>query len=277
MKKFYLCALAVAGLLFGACTSETVDVVAEPETGYGLIPGESSWLAVGIAMPGDPITRANEDLNDGTADEYAVKSGTLYLFKGANEDDATFFASFEINPTFTNETSGKSLMVYNTSNEPADVSVITSGGSVYLKGDYNDIYLEGKSLPVESSQYPNVHGTVSVADTDQPVSLTLNFVGDDCGVDYLGDEKLTISDGVADVLGSPTIYAPSATVEMGGKYDVVTATVSENTLNLKNGFHANKLVILKGNVFVNGVDINDFVEGFKILLSGNGIIPCISG
>ena len=104
MKKFYLCALAVAGLLFGACTSETVDVVAEPETGYGLIPGESSWLAVGIAMPGDPITRANEDLNDGTADEYAVKSGTLYLFKGANEDDATFFASFEINPTFTNET-----------------------------------------------------------------------------------------------------------------------------------------------------------------------------
>ena len=104
MKKFYLCALAVAGLLFGACTSETVDVVAEPENGYGLIPGESSWLAVGIAMPGDPITRANEDLNDGTADEYAVKSGTLYLFKGANEDDATFFASFEINPTFTNET-----------------------------------------------------------------------------------------------------------------------------------------------------------------------------
>ena len=104
MKKFYLYALAVAGLLFGACTSETVDVVAEPENGYGLIPGESSWLAVGIAMPGDPITRANEDLNDGTADEYAVKSGTLYLFKGANEDDATFFASFEINPTFTNET-----------------------------------------------------------------------------------------------------------------------------------------------------------------------------
>lgn len=104
MKKFYLFALAVAGLLFGACTSETVDVVAEPETGYGLIPGESSWLAVGIAMPGDPITRANEDLNDGTPDEYAVKSGTLYLFKGANEDDATFFASFEINPTFTNET-----------------------------------------------------------------------------------------------------------------------------------------------------------------------------
>ena len=105
MKKFYLFALAVAGLLFGACTSETVDVVAEPETGYGLIPGESSWLAVGIAMPGDPITRANEDLNDGEEEEYAVKSGTLYLFKGANEDAATFFGSFPINTTFSSETS----------------------------------------------------------------------------------------------------------------------------------------------------------------------------
>ena len=105
MKKFYLFALAVAGLLFGACTSETVDVVAEPETGYGLIPGESSWLAVGIAMPGDPITRANEDLNDGLATEYAVQTGTLYLFKGANEDAATFFGSFPINATFSSETS----------------------------------------------------------------------------------------------------------------------------------------------------------------------------
>jgi len=105
MKKFYLFALAVAGLLFGACTSETVDVVAEPETGYGLIPGESSWLAVGIAMPGDPITRANEDLDDGLATEYAVQTGTLYLFKGANEDAATFFGSFPINTTFSSETS----------------------------------------------------------------------------------------------------------------------------------------------------------------------------
>ena len=102
MKKFYLFALA-AGLLFGACSTESVEV-AEPETGYGLIAGESSWLAVGIAMPGDPATRANEDLDDGLATEYDVKAGTLYLFKGANEDDAKFFQSFEINTTFSNET-----------------------------------------------------------------------------------------------------------------------------------------------------------------------------
>ena len=183
---------------------------------------------------------------------------------------ATISGDVQNGATFTNETTGKYVTVTGTQSDPVDASVVTSGGAVYLRGEYNDIYLEGKALPVSSSIYPNVHGTVSVADTDQPVALTLNFVGEDCGVNYLGDETLTISDGVADVLASPTIYSPNATVEMGGKYDVVTATVSENTLSLKNGFHANKLVVLKGNVFVNGVDINDFVD--ELVLAEGSVV-----
>ena len=173
---------------------------------------------------------------------------------------ATITGEVQDGATFTNETTNKYVTVTNTSDDPVDVSVITNGGAVYLRGEYEDIYLEGKALPVSSSIYPNVHGTVSVADTDQPVALTLNFVGEDCGVTYLGDDDLTISDGVADVLGSPTVYAPNATVKMGGKYDEVTATVSENTLILNNGFHANKLTVLKGNVFVNGLDIAEFAD-----------------
>ena len=162
--------------------------------------------------------------------------------------------------TITNN-SPKNLIIYNTSEEPVDVSVIsTNGGKVYLKGNYNNIYLNGTTLPVENSQYPNVQGTISIEDTDQDVSITVNFVGDDCGVVYLGDNKLTISDGVADDMASPTIYAPNATVEMNGKYIDVTATVSDNTLNLKPSFHANKLTVLKGNIFVNGIDINDFAN-----------------
>jgi len=104
MKKFSLLALAAAGLLLGAC-SEKNEVVSDSNgtNPYGLIEGESSWIAVGIAMPGDPITRANEDLTDGDEDEYKIYSGTLYLFKGANEDDAIFFGSYPINTTFDNE------------------------------------------------------------------------------------------------------------------------------------------------------------------------------
>ena len=103
MKKFSLFALAAAGLLLGACSSEKDEIAAGPENLYGMVEGESSWLAVGISMPGDPITRANEDLTDGLGTEYAVKSGTLYLFKGANEDDAVFFQLFPITAEFSNE------------------------------------------------------------------------------------------------------------------------------------------------------------------------------
>ena len=188
-----------------------------------------------------------DEINNLTVPADAGRSATI---TGAVQDGATI----------TNESTSKYVTITNTSDEPVDVSVVTSGGSVYLRGEYEDIYLEGKALPVSSSIYPNVHGTVSVADTDQPVALTLNFVGEDCGVTYLGDDDLTISDGVADVLGSPTVYAPNATVKMGGKYDEVTATVSENTLILNNGFHANKLTVLKGNVFVNGLDIAEFAD-----------------
>lgn len=103
MKKFSLFALAAAGLLLGACSSEK-DEIAEPNNLYGIVEGESSWLAVGISMPGDAITRANEDLTDGLETEFTVKSGTLYLFKGANEDDAVFFQLFPITAAFSNET-----------------------------------------------------------------------------------------------------------------------------------------------------------------------------
>ena len=196
-------------------------------------------------------TATYDEINNLTVPADAGRSATI---TGAVQDGATI----------TNESTGKYVTITNTSTDPVDVSVITNGGSVYLRGEYEDIYLEGKALPVSSSIYPNVHGTVSVADTDQPVALTLNFVGEDCGVTYLGDDDLTINDGVADVLGSPTVYAPNATVKMSGKYDEVTATVSENTLVLNNGFHANKLTVLKGNILVNGLDIAEFVDELNV-------------
>ena len=166
--------------------------------------------------------------------------------------------------TITNN-STKTLIVYNTNQEPVNVSVIsTNGGKVYLKGTYNDIYLSGNTLPVESGQYPNVQGTISVEDTNQDISITVNFVGNDCGIVYLGNNTLTISDGNTADMGSPVIYAPNATVEMNGKYTDVTATVSDDTLKLKSGFHASKLTVLKGNVFVYGIDIMDFADELNL-------------
>ena len=95
MKKFGFLAMAALGLLFAACSSDK-DSVESKLNQYDMIEGQSAWLAVGIALPGDPITRSNEDLNDGLASEFEVKSAMLVLFKGATEDDATLIKEYDI-------------------------------------------------------------------------------------------------------------------------------------------------------------------------------------
>lgn len=120
MKKLSFLALAAVGLLLGACTSDKDDVTQEQTNQYDLIEGESAWIRVGISMPGDVITRSNEDLNDGIEAEWTVKSGTLYLFKGENEDDATLFGSYDITgKAFHNET-GDQVPEGNTEGAEAD-------------------------------------------------------------------------------------------------------------------------------------------------------------
>ena len=214
--------------------------------------------------------QVNEDLNNAVTDPDGGTKAYSAVVESINNlslpadagRSATISGDVQNGATITNEASasGKYITVTGTQDEPVDVNIITNGGTVYLRGEYNDIYLEGNKIGVSSSVYPNVHGTVSVADTDQPVTVNANFVGEDCGVVYLGDDELSVTDGDTAVTASPTIYAPNATVNLAGKYDEVTVTCSDNTLNLKSGFHANKLTVLKGNIFVNGLDIAEFVD-----------------
>lgn len=98
--------MAAVGLLFAACSSEKDVADNVRNSNYELVPGKNSWLALGIALPdGGATTRANEDLVDGIAAEYEVKSAKLILFKGGTESTATYFGEYALTPTtFTNET-----------------------------------------------------------------------------------------------------------------------------------------------------------------------------
>ena len=90
MKKFSFFALAMAGMLFTACSSDN-DAVAEggstPET---LTEG---FLSLSINLPTTPSTRAaNDNFDDGDAKEYNVQDCAVLLFEGAegeNEEEAT--------------------------------------------------------------------------------------------------------------------------------------------------------------------------------------------
>ena len=94
MKKLSFLALAVVGLLLGACSSD--KDVADGPNDYKFAEGQSSYISIGISMPGNPATRANDDLKDGETAEFAVKDGQLVLFKGTSETNATLIKAYDI-------------------------------------------------------------------------------------------------------------------------------------------------------------------------------------
>ncbi|MBQ0103819.1 MAG: Mfa1 fimbrilin C-terminal domain-containing protein [Prevotellaceae bacterium] len=99
MKKQILFGLLAAGML-AACSSD--DSLSENQANeYDMVAGQPAYLSLGIAMPNDPQTRANDDFDDGAEDEYKVHSGMLYLFKGSSEADAVIFGAYEIPTSIT--------------------------------------------------------------------------------------------------------------------------------------------------------------------------------
>lgn len=195
-------------------------------------------------------------LLEGTKD-VTIEEGTINNF--------TVPAEVNVAPTITGEVADgatiksettKSITIVNTSEEPVSVSV-EAAGTVYLRGKYNDVYLNGKSFSVSSSIYPEVYGEITIApEVDENVSVTAAFQ-EGSSIKYLNDKKLTVSNSNPEA--EVEIYAPYATVEIGGKYEELTASVSEHTLVLKSGFHTNVLNVNKGSVMYYGDKLSDFV------------------
>lgn len=98
MNKTKYLALAFAALTLGACTSDDVVVNDDPNIAQG---GEKGYVSLAINLPTQPSTRVADgesvDLDDGTENEYAVKSGILVLFTGENEAAATCVSAYTLN------------------------------------------------------------------------------------------------------------------------------------------------------------------------------------
>ena len=96
MKKFSFLVLAAAGLLMTACSDKDVaENTAQKGTEEFT---DGAFIGVTLQLPSaqSNSTRANEDFTDGQTDEFEVKNATLYIFKGDNEDAATFVGQYVI-------------------------------------------------------------------------------------------------------------------------------------------------------------------------------------
>ena len=105
MKKFSFLALAAAGMLFAACSSDR-DVA--ENSAVAVNANGEGFIGISISMPSaDQPTRANDDLVNGKADEFEVKAAHLYLFKGTDEAHATFLKRYELTNDFQADNQGE--------------------------------------------------------------------------------------------------------------------------------------------------------------------------
>lgn len=96
MKRLNYFPFALAALMLGACSSDK-DIV-DSGSGNGVDAEGNGYLSVSINLPTQKasISRANDNTDDGTKDEYAVKNATLVLFGGQNEATAKIASAYNL-------------------------------------------------------------------------------------------------------------------------------------------------------------------------------------
>lgn len=97
MKKLRIIALA-ATVFALACTKENEYILSETEAAF--FSNGEGWTKISLNLPSAPATRANDDFNDGDANEYAVESARLVIFAGLtaedDEDKCTIRSAYEL-------------------------------------------------------------------------------------------------------------------------------------------------------------------------------------
>lgn len=168
MKKTLLFSVALAGLMLGSCSSS--DDLNGGGNNIGSNQSGSGYISLSLNLPtrSGSMSRAENDVfDDGLANEYAVKNGTLILFEGANEKDATFAGAYELKNLSMN-------LVGTTTDNITTTTKITQKINSGLADGTNNFY---------AIVVLNNNGTLDVDGTN--ASLKVN------GVDFLSTKKIS--------------------------------------------------------------------------------------
>lgn len=167
-------------------------------------------LSLNLPTRSGSMSRAeNDNFNDGLADEYAVKNGTLILFEGANEADATFAGAYELKNLSMN-------LVGTTTDNITTTTKITQKINNGLSSGTNNFY---------AIVVLNNNGTLAVDGSN--ATLKVN------GVDFPSTKKISdlqnleLTKNASDfkTAGFLMMNAPLAS-KAGGAHDPSSATIS---------------------------------------------------
>jgi hypothetical protein len=182
--------------------------------------------------------------------------------------------------TIRNDSS--SYTTINNTGEAVDVIIDAKGddvnGTVYPKGEYNDIYTDS-SLSGSSSTYPTVHGDITIDENcNKATSINAQLTEDNhhkiaTNSDF-GGKELTISNTTNPDTEPTTpnleVIARNASVKLNGTYNEVEVSCSPNTLKLGTNFHANRLTVKQGKLYLECVE-GEEKQFFDKLVLGEGV------
>lgn len=208
MKKSLLFSVVLAGLMLGSCSSSD-DLnggnTSANQEGNGYVS-----LSLNLPTRSGSMSRAeNDNFDDGLVDEYAVKNGTLLLFEGADEANATFVGAYKLKNLSMN-------LVGTTNDNITTTTKITQKINNGLSTDTNSFY---------AIVVLNDNGTLTVDDTN--ATLKVN------GVDFPSTKKISdlqnleLTKSASDFhsIGFLMMNAPLSDV-VGGTNAPTSATVS---------------------------------------------------
>ena len=171
-KKKYLVG-ALAALMMVGCSDDITE-----NTGGGALSGETAYVKVSINLPtAGPSTRAtddglaNDNFDDGTANEYSVGEDDAYLliFQGVDEESATLQSWYqvqhqfdEVYPEDDNVTSSSEVVQQisrpdGTGNTYAFV-VLNPNGNLTFSGSIEGIDNAGSEITMNSTKITNLSG-----------------------------------------------------------------------------------------------------------------------
>lgn len=210
MKKTLLFSVALAGLMLGSCSSS--DDLNGGGNNTGSNQSGDGYVSLSLNLPtrsGSMSRAANDKFDDGLADEYAVKNGTLILFEGANEADATFAGAYKLKNLSMN-------LVGTTTDNITTTTKITQKINNGLSSGTNNFY---------AIVVLNNDGTLAVDDA----TATLKVNGEDFlstkNISDLQNLELTKDASDFNTTGFLMMNAPLASAA-GGAHDPSSATIS---------------------------------------------------
>lgn len=210
MKKTLLFSVALAGLMLGSCSSS--DDLNGGGNNTGSNQSGDGYVSLSLNLPtrsGSMSRAANDKFDDRLANEYAVKNGTLILFEGTDEANATFAGAYELKNLSMN-------LVGTTNDNITTTTKITQKINNGLSSGTNNFY---------AIVVLNNNGTLAVDGTN--ASLKVN------GVDFPSTKKisdlqnleLTKDASAFNTTGFLMMNAPLSSVK-GGESEPTAAKIS---------------------------------------------------